>query len=138
MTDDKEEEWKKKSKKKKDKTPLEPPKLQNADDNTIVAHGNYSALQLYAHEVQYYNKSQPKYTPFELKDKFLPKFTLPHCVISSVDAICILSLPDSFLDGNDTTRHPLLLYLLLLYGKVYVGLGQQLFSNTLCPSRFCY
>ena len=88
-----------KKKKKKGQTALQPPKLRNTDDNTIVTHGNYTPQQPYAYKVQYYNKSQLKYTPFVFKDKFLPKFRLPVCVTPSVDAVCNLSLPDPIIDG---------------------------------------
>ena len=57
-------------------------------------HENYTAQLPYAYKVQYYNKSQPKCAPFELKDNFLPKIRLPPSVIPSIDAICNLSLLD--------------------------------------------
>ena len=86
-------------KKKNDKEPLPPPKLKDTEDNTIITHGNYCSHQPYAYQVQYYDKPQPKYVPFDLTDKFLPKFKLPHGVVPSIDAICNLSLPNSLIDG---------------------------------------
>ena len=50
-------------------------------------------------KIQYYNKSLPKYTPFVLKDTFLPKFRLPVGMTPSIDDVCTLSLPDSIIDG---------------------------------------
>ena len=79
---------KKKKKKTNNKEPLPPPKLKNADDNTVLTHGNCSCYQPYAYQVQYYDKPQPEYTPFHLTDQFLPKFKLPYGVVPSVDAIC--------------------------------------------------
>ena len=89
-----------KKKKKNDKEPLPPPKLKNADDDTVVTHGDYSCYTPYAYQVQSYNnKPQAEYTPFDLTDQFLPKFKLPYGVVPSVDAICLLSLPDLLIDG---------------------------------------
>ena len=82
----------KKKTKKTDKTALSTPKLHNANGNTIVTHRNYTPQQPYAYEVQSYDESQPKYTPFVLKNNFLPKFRLPAGVTPSVDAVCTLSL----------------------------------------------
>ena len=62
-------------------------------------HGNCCLHQPYAYQVQYYDNTQPKYTPFELTDNFLPKFKLLNNVVPSIDATCNLSLPNIFLDG---------------------------------------
>ena len=81
-----------------DKTAVPPPKLHNANGNTAVTHGNYTPQRLYSYEVQYNNESQPKYTPFVLKDQFRPKFRFPTGVTPSIAAMCKLSLPDSIID----------------------------------------
>ena len=39
--------------------PLSLPKLKDAEDNTIITHRNYCSHQLYAYQVQYYDKPQP-------------------------------------------------------------------------------
>ena len=88
-----------KTTKKTDKTALPTPKLHDADGDTISTHGNYTPQRPYSYEVQYKDKSKPTYTPFVLKDHFLPKFRLPTGVIPSVAAMCNLSLPDSIIDG---------------------------------------
>ena len=90
---------KKNTKKKKDTTAVPTPKLHNADEETVVTHGNYSPKQPYLYEVQYKDGSHPKYTPFVLEDQFQPKFQLPPGVTPSVAAMCTLSLPDSIIDG---------------------------------------
>ena len=90
---------KKKTTKKTDQTALPTPKLHDADGDTIDTHGNYTPQRPYSYEVQYKDGSQPTYTPFVLKDHFLPKFRLPTGVIPSVAAMCDLSLPDSIIDG---------------------------------------
>ena len=61
---------KKKIQKKKDTTALPTPKLHNADEETVVTHGNYTPQPPYSYEVQYNDGSHPKYTPFVLKDQF--------------------------------------------------------------------
>ena len=60
----------KKKTKKTDKTALPTSKLHDADGNTVVTHGNYTPQRPYSYEVQYNDKSKPKYTPFVLKDQF--------------------------------------------------------------------
>ena len=85
--------------KKNNKTALPTLKLRNANDNTIVTYGNYIPQQLYSYKVQYNDESQQKYTPFVLEDQFLPRFRLPTGVTSSVDAMCMLYLPDSIIGG---------------------------------------
>ena len=89
----------KKKKKKKDKSPLLSSKLKDAENNTVITHGNYCFYQPYAYQVQYYDKPQPEYIPSDLTVKFLPKFKLPYCVVPSIIAICNLSLPNSLIDG---------------------------------------
>ena len=54
--------------KKTDKKALPTSKLHNANDNTVVTHGNYTPQRSYSYEVQYNDGSQPKYTPFVLND----------------------------------------------------------------------
>ena len=90
---------KKRIKKKKDTTALPTPKLHNANEETVVTHGNYSPKQPYSYKVQYNDGSHLKYTPFVLEDQFRPKFQLPPGVTPSVAAMCTLSLPDSIIDG---------------------------------------
>ena len=83
---------KKKTKKKMGPTPLRQPKLRKANANTIVTHKIFTPQQQPStYKVQYYDKSQLKYTPFVLKDKSVPKFRLPTGVTPSVDYMCTLS-----------------------------------------------
>ena len=86
--------------KKTDKTAVPTPKLHNADGNTVVTHGNYIPQRLYSYEVQYNDKSQPKYTfCIEGLVSTQVQITMATGVTPSVAAMCKRFLPDSSIDG---------------------------------------
>ena len=79
-------------------TDCESPKFLNKDGKTVITHNQYSPGKSYVYKVKYNNGKRYDPKPIPITNKFRAKFRHPKELPPSVESICNLGLPNTFID----------------------------------------